>query len=135
MEKTKKDNKSLVIIAIVLVLLTALALTAWKIFSPVPNAGSKQISVQVTHLDSSSKVFEYKTDAEYLREVLEKNGLIEGVESTYGLWVTTVDGETADDSKEQWWGYTVNGEDAMYGVDSQVVTDGDIYVFTLNEGY
>ena len=49
--------------------------------------------------------------------------------------MTTVDGETADADQEQWWGYTVNGEFAEYGVDEQPINDGDVYVFTLNVGY
>ena len=35
----------------------------------------------------------------------------------------------------QWWGYNVNGTLAEYGVDGQVVTDGDVYDFTLNVGW
>ena len=49
--------------------------------------------------------------------------------------VTSVDNETADSSKEQWWGYTVNEEMSNYGVDTQPINDGDVYEFKLNEGY
>ena len=47
----------------------------------------------------------------------------------------TVDGETANDANQEWWGFNVNGALAEYGVDGQVVTDGDVYDFTLNVGY
>ena len=60
---------------------------------------------------------------------------IEGTESEYGLYVTTVDGETADESKQEWWGYSVNGTFAELGVDSQPVADGDVYDFVLNVGW
>ena len=66
---------------------------------------------------------------------VHKMGIVEGEESTYGMWVTAVDFETADESKQQWWGYTVNGEFSSYGVDSQVIADGDEFTFTLHVGY
>ena len=47
----------------------------------------------------------------------------------------TVDGETADESEQQWWGYSVNGTFAELGVDSQPVADGDVYDFVLNVGW
>ena len=45
-----------------------------------------------------------------------------------------MDGETADEDKQQWWSYTVNGTTAAYGVDNQPISDNDIYLFTLHEG-
>ena len=39
----------------------------------------------------------------YLGEVLESENLVDGESGEYGLFITTVDEETADDSKQQWW--------------------------------
>ena len=130
-----KDKKKIIIAAVLLALLIAGALFAWKTLTPGTSKGTKTISVLVKHLDGSEKTFTVKTDAEYLRGALEPDGIIAGEEQAYGLWVQTVDGETADDSLQQWWGYDVNGETALYGVDSQPLSDGDKIVFTLNEGY
>lgn len=116
-------------------LLAAASLTAYSCLAPKTQAGSKAITVNVDHLEGEDTTFIVSTDAEYLRAALEQEGLIAGVEAEYGLWVTTVDGETADESQQQWWGYDVNGEMALYGVDEQVVTDGDVYDFTLNVGW
>ena len=66
---------------------------------------------------------------------LEQENLIEGTESEYGLYVLTVDGETADENEQQWWGYSVNGTFAELGVDSQPIADGDVYDFVLNVGW
>ena len=49
--------------------------------------------------------------------------------------MTSVDGEAADESKQEWWGYSVNGTFAELGVDSQPVADGDVYDFVLNVGW
>ena len=57
------------------------------------------------------------------------------VESTDNIVVEVVDGETADESEQQWWGYSVNGTFAELGVDSQPVADGDVYDFVLNVGW
>ena len=118
-----------------LVLLAAASLTAYYRLAPRAQEGSKTVTVNVDHLVGDDTSFTVSTDEEYLRAALEPEGLIAGVEAEYGLWVTTVDGETADESAQQWWGYDVNGEMALYGVDEQVVTDGDVYDFTLHVGW
>lgn len=128
-----KKNKILIIIAVVLVCLMIGVFFFWK---PSTIVGSKSITVNVVHLKGEPQTFNYETDAEFLGECLQEEvGLIDGEDAEYGLMVTTVDNETADASKEQWWGYTVNGEFSNYGVDTQPVKDGDVYEFTLNEGY
>lgn len=129
--KSKKWMPVVVVIALVVIFGAA-----WFCLKPAAQKGSKHITVTVVHLDKSEKTYDYYTNQEFLRPVLcEDNGLISGSEEAYGLWIKTVDGETADDSKQEWWGYTVNGETAMYGVEQQTVTDGDKIVFTLNVGY
>ena len=116
-------------------LLAAAMLTVYLRLAPRTREGSKTITVNVDHLRGDDTTFTVSTDAEYLRAALEREGLIAGVEAEYGLWLTTVDGETAIEAEQQWWGYDVNGEMALYGVDGQVVTDGDVYDFTLNVGW
>ena len=98
-------------------------------------AGDKTIDVVVVHGDGSEAAFQYQTDAEYLGDVLTENGLVEGTESTYGLFITTVDGETADDSLQQWWCITREGEMLSTGADQTPIADGEQYELTLTEGY
>lgn len=130
-----KQKKSVIITAVILCLLIAGAFCARHFLAPAASAGAKSLTVTVTHLSGDTKTISVRTDAEFLRGALEPDGIISGSESTYGLWIETVDGETADASLEQWWGYTVNGETAMYGADEQPVADGDVIAFVLNEGY
>lgn len=130
----KMEKKTLGIIAVLAVLVAAV-LTVNVFLAPKTQQGAKTITVNVEHLEGEDKTFTHSTDQEYLRGALEEMGIVEGEESTYGMWVTAVDGETADESKQQWWGYTVNGEFSSYGVDSQVIADGDTFTFTLNVGY
>lgn len=122
--------------AVILLAAVIVFAAAFFLLRPTAKTGAKQITVNVIHTDLSKSTYHYRTDAEYLRQVLcEETGLISGTEEAYGLWITTVDGETADDSLQQWWGYEVNGEMAMYGVEQMPVEDGDVIVFTLNTGF
>lgn len=115
--------------------LLLLCCAAWYLLSPKAAAGDKTITVTVEHLSSDDRTLTLTTDAEYLSQALEGQSLIAGEDRSYGLYLLTVDGETADEGLQQWWGFTVNGQLGQYGADQQPVTDGDIYVFTLHEGW
>lgn len=129
-----KNMKKIIAVLVLLVLIAA-AVFAYIGFSPKANAGSKEIDVTVIHGDGSEKFFELSTDAENLRDALEPEGIIEGTESEYGLFVLTVDGETADDSLQQWWCFTKGGESLMTGVDDTMIANGEQYEITLKTGW
>lgn len=98
-------------------------------------AGSKTITVTVVHGDGTSNDITVSNDAENLRDALEAEGIIAGEDSSYGMFVQTVDGETADDGEQEWWCLTKGGEMWNYGVDDTEIADGDVYEFTLTVGY
>lgn len=131
-----KSKKSLVAV-IVLILLCAAALCIWYLCGPAKDAGigEKQISVTIIHADGSKKQLTVSTDEQYLRGALENEQLISGDESQYGLFVTTVDGETADSSNQEWWCFTKGGEMLSTGVDDTPIADGESYEITLTVGY
>lgn len=130
-----KNKKLLIGSCAVLAVLLIAMVSVMFFFTPGTQAGWKNITVTVQHLDGTAKDFRISTDAEYLRGALEQESLIQGTEQEYGLWVETVDGETADPSLEQWWRFDLNGEIALYSVDSQPVSDGDKIFFAIQEGY
>lgn len=82
--------------------------------------------------DESAKEFTYHTDAEYLGQVLVEEKLVKGESSQFGLYITTVDGETAQESENQWWRVTQDGEMVNTGVDTTPVQDGDHFELTLS---
>ena len=102
---------------------------------PETAEGGKIIDVVVIHGDGSQAGFQYRTDAEYLGDVLAENGLAEGTEGPYGLFITTVDGETADEARQQWWCITREGEMLSTGAGQTPIADGEQYELTLTEGY
>lgn len=115
--------------------LAAMMAAVWKTSLLPPQAGDKEITVEVIHSDGSQMDFTYETDLEYLGELLEKEGLISGTESEYGLFVDTVDGETADYAVDGgWWQLACNGEASQTGADSVVLRDGDVYTWTYTIG-
>ena len=124
----------IIIVAAVLVLAAAIGIV-YACFAPKGITGGKTIDVLVVHGDGSEKSFKIKTDAEYLRGALEQKNLISGEEGPYGIFVKTVDGETVDDAKEQWWCFTRGGGTLMTGVDDTAIADGEHYEITFTTGW
>lgn len=93
------------------------------------------IVVAVRHGDESVSEFTITTESLNLRGALEQEALIQGDETEFGLFVKTVDGETADDSQQQWWCFTRDGEMLMTGVDDTEIADGDHYEIVLTTGW
>ena len=128
----QKNKKILIIAAVVLLLIAGALLLIEGSKKPVPIEGSKTITVTVIQEGVEDKVFPIHTDAEFLRGALEQEKLIEGTESQYGLFVTTVDGVTVDESLRQWWNFKDgNGDDLTVGVDSAPIADGDSFQIIL----
>lgn len=133
MKSMSKQQKTTVIVVAVAVIVVIAALVCWASFRPQALEGAKDITVYVTHTDAEEVTeFDIHTTARYLSEALEGNVEITGTESEYGLFVDTVDGEYADSGAGQYWMYNVNGTAAEYGVDSQPISDGDVYSFYIS---
>ena len=128
-------KKKLLIGCGALVLACLLAAVLYIQTRPETAEGAKTIDVVVVHGDGTEAAFQYQTDAEYLGEVLVENELAEGTESAYGLFITTVDGETVDDANQEWWCLTKGGEMWNYGADATELSDGDTYELTFTVGY
>lgn len=127
-------NKNVKILGALAVAVIVL-LGVWFFLKPSGVTGSKELDVQVVYADASSKDFHISTDAAYLGEALKEAELIEGEDGPYGLFITAVDGVTADDSLQQWWCVTKGGERVATGADTTPIKDGDHFEFTLKTGY
>ena len=133
MSKAKSNKTLLVAVAILLVLVVA-AVTIFFVTKPKTIKGDKDITVNITLLDGVKIEYKLSTDAEYLSGVLKENSLVPQEDLDAGF-VTTLNDITADSASEQWWMMTVNGEFSNYGINDLPVVDGDIYDFTLVEGW
>lgn len=89
--------------------------------------GAKTVSVEVKALDKQV-TFTVKTDKTTVGEALMEQGLIEGEQGAYGLYIKKVNGMTADyDVDQSYWAFYVNGEYAMSGVDSTEIDERAVY--------
>ena len=129
-----QKRKTILLAVVLATLILALGLV-WNFYRPQAATGAKTVTLDVIHGDGSEKTFTLQTDAENLRKACEEQNLIAGTEGDYGLYVLTVDEETADESIQQWWCITKNGEEHFYGVDETMIQDGEKYEFTLKTGW
>ena len=74
-------------------------------------------------------------DITYLGELLTEEKLVSGESGPYGLFITSVDGETANDSNQEWWCITKNNEQLNTSADQTPIADGEKYELTLTVGY
>ena len=102
--------------------------------------GASSIYVLVETSDDSQQgvMYTVNTDEKTLLDALLKVSLISGEEESWGYYVTTVDGITADyETTGQSWGiyfYNTAEEDLdklETGIDVTPIVDGDIYLFYL----
>ena len=131
---SKKTRNIIIAVAVLLVLVGGLY-AVWNAYKPQAEVGGKSIVLEVVHGDESTKEFKIQTESENLRGALEQEGLIDGTESEYGLYVLTVDGETADEAAQEWWCFTKDGEMLMTGVDDTMIADGEQYEVKLAVGW
>ncbi len=130
MSKMQKVSLSVFIAAII-----AISGIYFLFLAPSGDDSIKEITVIVSANEEELANQAIRTDAEFLAEVLEDEGIASGETGEFGLFITEAGGVTADSGKEQWWGIQVNGEDAQYGASDLVLVDGDVYTLILNTGY
>ena len=89
--------------------------------------GNKTVKLEVKAGDKTV-IFTLHTDEENLGTALLNLGLIAGDAGDYGLYVKTVNGITADYDKDQsYWGFYIDGQMAMVGVDGETVNESALY--------
>lgn len=89
--------------------------------------GSKTIKVEVK-AEEKSVTFTIKTDKETVGAALLEHSLIAGDEGDYGLYVKKVNGIVADyDVDKSYWGFYINAEYAMTGVDQTTIDESAAY--------
>ena len=123
-------RRTLILYCLAVALLTG-AFAVWQTYKPQAQAGGKTITVNIDHLEGDDTTCTIRTEEEYLRGALEQEGLIDGTEGEYGLYVLTVDGETADYAADgAYWSLSENGEYLMTGAGQTILTDGATYEIT-----
>lgn len=130
-----KNTKRTIIALAGLLLVLAVLFGIYRFTRPETVKGDKVITLEVVHGDGTTNVREIGTSREYLGEVLADEELVKGEEGSYGLFITEVEGEAADESSQEWWCLTKGGEELMTSADQTPIADGDRYELTLTVGY
>ena len=121
-------------LSLLLALIMVIALVGCSANKEAPSA-AVSFKVIVTDLDGNETAFEYTSSAASVGEALVAEGLIEGHESDYGLYIDTVNGITADWDKDQtYWAFYVDGEYATTGIDGTEIVADTTYGLTLTKG-
>ena len=95
-----------------------------------PSVAKTEFTFIVVDKDGKETPFTVATDKTYVGEALIDEGLIEGEEGPYGLYVKTVNGQTLDyDTDGMYWSFYVDGEYGLTGVDMTEIVPGTTYMF------
>lgn len=130
-------NKKTIGIIIALVVLVAVLLGVYFATRPATTKDMKTFTLEIAFKDSSVKILPMQTDAEYLGEYLQEQGIIKGEMGPYGLYIHEVDGEKAVFEEDgAYWGFFVDGNYAMLGIDQTPIEDGKVYrlAYTIDSG-
>ena len=139
-----KNNSKMRMLSLVLVfvLIAAAALTGCS-GKPAETTGAPEPAGQTTVLGDGSKTMDFTvvdkegithlytihTDAETVGQALLDLELIDGEEGPYGLYIKSVLGQVLDyETDGMYWGFYVNGDYALTGVDQTPITEGDAYL-------
>ena len=135
--------KKLLSLFLCLVLIAAMALTATacndlfqkeETTNPEETTIKKSFTFIVVDKDGNETSFAISTDKKIVGDALLAEGLIEGENGAYGLYVKKVNGITADyDTDQTYWAFYINGEYAMTGVDATEIVEGATYSFKVEK--
>lgn len=134
MKKTSFLRCLSVILCIVLIAAMALVTTGCSDSKNEPvtstEGTSHSFTFKVVDTKGNETSFDITTDKKTVGDALLEQGLIDGEDGAYGLYVKTVNGITLDYDKDgKYWAFYIDGEYAMSGVDKTDIKDGAVYSF------
>ena len=98
----------------------------------VKGEGKTSFYFHVTDLEGKVTKFLIKTDKTVVGDALLELELIAGESSSYGLYVKSVNGVTADYDKDKaYWAFYANGAYALKGVDATKIEANTTYGFVM----
>lgn len=129
-------KQKITVVSVFAAILVIAAVIAGALNYRATQEGMKKFQVEViSERDSYLQTKEYRSYAEYLGEFLRTMEGCEWQESDYGIYITGFDGMQEDMDNQYWWCISVNGESSTTGADEIPLMDGDIYNFTLKQGW
>lgn len=145
----KKFLQKILSVLVCFVLITAIALTVTGCQksnvneapqtseNTVSDEAKETVSFKFVVVDGEGKEqsFDIETTEKTVGAALVKENLIEGEESSYGLYVKKVNGITADyDADGTYWAFYIDGQYASTSVDATEIIEGTTYMFKVEKG-
>lgn len=116
-------------------LFAAAAIVA-AVTSAQPEEGVKHFTVEVySERDSIDRSSDHTSELDYFGQWCREQDFIEYEESTYGIYITAIDGCAENMDEQYWWCLLENGESTMTGADELPISDGSVYRFELKQGW
>lgn len=121
------------LISLILILLTLISLTAC---GAAEEAEGPKVSFTliVVDGDGNETTYQIETTKTIVGDALFEEGIAEGEEGDYGLFITRVNGIYAEYNETgTYWSFYINGEYAMTGVDKTDIVDGATYMLKVEK--
>ena len=97
--------------------------------------GKTTFTVITVDLEGNETTFTIKTDAATVGEALEAEGILEGHDAEYGLYIDAVNGIELDwDRDGKYWAFYINGEYALTVVEKTPIEEGVSYMLKVEKG-
>lgn len=131
----KRKQKVLVVTVFAIILaLAGIAAAVWNVKQT--QEGTKQFQIEIiSDRDGYEQAMECESTEEFLGQYLRTMEGCEWQESDYGIYITGFYDMMENTNEQYWWCVSVNHEDSMTGADSIPLADGDVYTFTLKQGW
>ena len=131
--------------ALLLALALALSLCACGASAPATDAvvtdgatvgeGATSFTLKISDLEGNTVTATVNTDEEKVGDALQELGIIAGEMGSYGLYIKSINGITADYDKDgTYWAFYINGEYALTGADMTKIEAGSEYTFAIEKG-
>lgn len=125
----KSRLMSLILVVLIAAMVLSLAACGGK-DEGAASAQKKSFTLEVVDPDGKTESFEIETTETTVGGALIAEGLVEGEDGPYGLYVKTVNGVTLDyDTHGMYWAFYVNGDYGMSGCEKTDIEDGATYAF------
>ena len=121
-----KTNKIISVLLCLILVFTSLCGCSVK--ESELNSDEKRFVLEVVYEDGNTEETELASTEKYVGDALVKEGIIEGENGKYGMYIKSVNGILADFEKTgTYWAFYINDEYATTGVDKAVIEEGAKY--------
>ena len=97
-------------------------------------SGANEFIYKVVDPDGNETTATIKTDKTIVGDALLENNFIAGDQGDYGLYIKSVNNITLDwDKDAMYWGFYINGEYALTGVDMTEIVPGTEYTLKADK--